>query len=276
MAILRKGKGIDYQLHEGKIIKQIYHLGKMYVPRWFKNATITAIEVVFGVEEYMLVISKTNGYLNAIAATDPARAQQIANFINEDPLLVCSLVETSKTRWLVFDGNEYIDTGFYPNQDSSFMVRVSNSSKDAYWFGAWNKAYASGAFSVCNDSTSVYSGYDGQGGGSGLTQGKSDFVIGLDKNIVKIKEEVFRTFDYTNFALNYSILIGAQNRVGKPFLSGSFYLASAKAKDNGADTREMYPFIRNGENGMLDILSGTFYPNANTQGSFTIQLTDKV
>lgn len=35
------------------------------------------------------------------------------------------------------------------------------------------------------------------------------------------------------------------------------------------------PFIRNGENGMLDIISGTFYPNANTQGTFTIALTPK-
>jgi hypothetical protein len=35
------------------------------------------------------------------------------------------------------------------------------------------------------------------------------------------------------------------------------------------------PFIRNGENGMLDIISGTFHPNANAKGSFTITLTDK-
>ena len=34
-------------------------------------------------------------------------------------------------------------------------------------------------------------------------------------------------------------------------------------------------FQHGGENGMLDIISGTFYPNANTQGSFTIALTDK-
>lgn len=37
--------------------------------------------------------------------------------------------------------------------------------------------------------------------------------------------------------------------------------------------RIMYPFIRNGEAGMLDILSGTFYPNVNTVGQFTIQLS---
>jgi hypothetical protein len=42
------------------------------------------------------------------------------------------------------------------------------------------------------------------------------------------------------------------------------------------DIAHFSPFIRNGENGMLDIISGTFYPNANTSGAFTIELTDKV
>ena len=67
---------------------------------WLLNATQQAILAAFGAEEGMVVISKTNDYLNAIAATDTQRAQQLADFIQEDPLLVCSLVETSKTRWL--------------------------------------------------------------------------------------------------------------------------------------------------------------------------------
>ena len=35
----------------------------------------------------------------------------------------------------------------------------------------------------------------------------------------------------------------------------------------------MYPFIRQGANGMIDTLTGTFYPNANTSGSFSIAYT---
>lgn len=45
--------------------------------------------------------------------------------------------------------------------------------------------------------------------------------------------------------------------------------------ENNMLVKYFLPFIRNGENGMLDIISGTFYPNANTQGSFTIALTPK-
>ena len=38
---------------------------------------------------------------------------------------------------------------------------------------------------------------------------------------------------------------------------------------------DVAPFLHNGESGMLDIISGTFHPNANTEGSFTIALTPK-
>lgn len=51
-------------------------------------------------------------------------------------------------------------------------------------------------------------------------------------------------------------------------------IGSCEISDNDTSIH-LTPFIRNSENGMLDIISGTFYPNANTQGSFTIALTDK-
>ena len=48
--------------------------------------------------------------------------------------------------------------------------------------------------------------------------------------------------------------------------------ALAKLKQGNTEL-EMYPFIRQGANGMIDTLTGTFYPNANTSGSFTIEYT---
>ena len=54
--------------------------------RYMTPATQQAILAAFGAEEGKAVITKTNDYLNAIAATDPQRAQQLADFINEDPL----------------------------------------------------------------------------------------------------------------------------------------------------------------------------------------------
>lgn len=51
------------------------------------------------------------------------------------------------------------------------------------------------------------------------------------------------------------------------------WFARFKYNEVGNGAREMYPFIRNGVNGMIDVLSGTFYGNANSSGSFTISET---
>ena len=74
---------------------------------WLVAATQQAIIAAFGAEEGIAVISRTNDYLNRIATTDPTRAQQLAMFINEDPMLVCSLVETSKVRYCESSGMAY-------------------------------------------------------------------------------------------------------------------------------------------------------------------------
>ena len=39
------------------------------------------------------------------------------------------------------------------------------------------------------------------------------------------------------------------------------------------DKGHFLPFSRKGTKGMIDTLTGTFYPNANTSGSFTIEYT---
>ena len=91
--------------------------------KWLMTATQQAILAAFGAEEGTQVIKATNDYLNAIAATDPARAQQISEFINEDPMLVCSLVETSKTR--ILDTNGAINTPLGVNSSSDTILKVT-------------------------------------------------------------------------------------------------------------------------------------------------------
>ena len=61
------------------------------VGMWLKYATRAAILAAFGVVDGKAVIKATNAYLNALAATDPTKASALAGFINEDPMLVCSL-----------------------------------------------------------------------------------------------------------------------------------------------------------------------------------------
>lgn len=72
---------------------------------WLLPATISAIFGAFG-NAGLAVIKATNAYLNGIAATDSTKAQALAGYINEDPMMVCSLglsVESviMPIRWLV-------------------------------------------------------------------------------------------------------------------------------------------------------------------------------
>ena len=61
------------------------------VKDWLSDATKAAILAAFGQDDGYAVLGATNAYLNALAATDPTKASALAGFINEDPMLVCSL-----------------------------------------------------------------------------------------------------------------------------------------------------------------------------------------
>ena len=91
--------------------------------KWLTHATQQAIIAGFGAEEGIAVIIRTNDYLNALAATDTQRAQQLAMFIQEDPLLVTSLVETSKVR--ILDTNGAINTPLGVTTSSKTALKVT-------------------------------------------------------------------------------------------------------------------------------------------------------
>ena len=124
--------------------------GQWVIAPWLKTATQQAIIAAFGAEEGIAVIIRTNDYLPQVALTDPTRAQQLAMFINEDPLLVTSLVETSKTRWLVNDGKPYIDTGFVPTKDTSIEIMYDKQGKENYPYSS-AVSYNSQSFETYNN-----------------------------------------------------------------------------------------------------------------------------
>ena len=244
-------------------------LGVQWViaPWHIAPATQQAILAAFGAEEGKAVITKTNDYLNAIAATDPARAQQLADFIQEDPLLVCSLVETSKTRWLVGDGKAWIDTGVptdnSTNLDIQFMLTnmdnnqcgiCSNGTFEIYFWGNNMEFHCSSNLILINDV-------------------KIDEAYRLE-----VEDGVYNFYRNGELATSGSRALGVQSRSVSLFALNrgtASYMSQAKINHVAIGGKDFLPFTRNNESGMLDIISGTFHPNANTQGSFTIAITDK-
>ena len=276
--ITHNGTYLLHATHHGMPIVAATMGGKMvFGGKWLPSATLQAIVAAFGAEGTE-VIAKTNDYLNRIATTDPQRALLLAGFINEDPMLVCSLVETSKTRWLDNGGTyAYIDTGLTTDKNCQYMkasvkVQFFKTSGTYYMlanstlnFNRNNQNIATGTIG------NIYTFSTGEPLDIYVLASPSTSKKGFGVNGV----EKISTFD-NPMPSAYKIFLfalGTDTLYSQTAERVTF--AHAKIEKDGVMLREMYPFIRNGVNGMLDIISGTFYPNANTEGSFTIALTPK-
>ena len=266
--------------HHGMRITAACLGGQWVMKPWLMTATAQAILAAFGAEEGMVVILRTNDYLNAIAATDHARALLLAGFINEDPMLVCSLVETSKTRWLVGDGVAYIDTDIAPSANCIFEVSMKVNVDATYCSNGCRIAYQNTMFA-----NQVYIG-SGQFAGAFFDVGANRILTGVMPTKgegYKYKLDCLNKKAYVNdseFAVNafagstLPIFLFGTNNNGAMSNGGEQDIDFASII-NGEDQHRYLPYNNGTESGMLDIISGTFHPNANTSGSFTIQITDK-
>lgn len=268
--ITHNGKYLSVATHHGMPIVAATMGGKMVYIQWLPLATQQAIVAAFGAEGTE-VIRKTNDYLNRIATTDSQRALQLANFINEDPMLVCSLVETSKVRYLYNVGNPYIDTGFVPTKDTSIDIMYNKQGKENYPYGS-GISYNSRSFETYNNE--LHFGY------SANVNNISNGIVHMWSNRNQYwwtngGEEYSYTFNPFNDTFPYTLYLWALHRASIITSKNELKMWFFKIYDNDQLVRHFVPCHHGNESGMLDIISGTFYPNANTQGSFTIQLTDK-
>ena len=246
--------------------------------KWLTHATQQAILAAFG-EEGMVVISKTNDYLNAIAATDPARAQQLADFINEDPLLVCSLVETSKTRWLVAPNKDaWIDTGWIP-RGKDFEIETIIKLRDT---SGWSQVYATkwtdNGIDHMYNGANTYFHTAGKNNTSGFDAYQVETPYRIVHNYTTISRGILGGIMQqvnTSATADFTTSLTLKLFHGDNYNNFNGYMQMFIRRQGGIEVQHLLPFTRNGESGMLNIISGTFYPNANTQGQFTIAITDK-
>lgn len=275
--ITHNGTYLSVATHHGMPIYAATMGGKMVIGGWLLPATLQAIVAAFGAEGTE-VIRKTNDYLNRIATTDLQRALQISGFINEDPMLVCSLVETSKTRWLVnsADGN-YIVTPFLPDYGITYGATVIQHSAEA------SKEYSVFGSRTTQSSSFLLQIMDGkwrsQCFGGWLTYGtaKLNVAYNVEFNFkgIKVDGTQIVSGDYKpSPAITDSIWLVVNNNANAPH--GSYFIGGYadfyRKDENGEITNRLVPFRRNGQMELLDILTGTL---ATRVGTFTEQLTSK-
>ena len=219
---------------------------------------------------------------------------QIVEFINQDPHLACSISPNSnKERWLVGDGKgaAYIDTGFVPTNNTSIAIklqftRLDANSQQSCLFGSrstynsnciswgWGNSYWNVTGDSCFTSWGKNPTYK-------MIQRPLDLLpheLLLDKGAYYIDGVLKHTYTSAAFTCPYNLyLFNLRQDAGllPNGLNSDGMITNVVVKEGDAIIREMYPCLYNGIAGMVDAISGTFHPNANTQGTFTIQITDK-
>lgn len=238
--------------------------------KWLEKATKAAILAAFGQTDGYAVLGATNAYLNALAATDKTKASALAGFINEDPMLVCSLglqpqgVEIP-IRWLKKTGGAYINTGWKCTASSGLYVRftliLSVVNSDYKVLGSLN------GMRVGPYSNNIRAAFDGWGTRASIS---SNVPFTVEQNSGTWKCGSTTWSSSKGNASTQDTYIFAMN--GEGGSSNTQWCSEFIAIKNG-EGREMYPFIRKiggvDKLGMIDVLSDTFYQNAGS-GAFSI------
>lgn len=265
------------------------------VGMWLKYATRAAILAAFGQTDGKAVIKATNAYLNGISATDPNKATALAGFINEDPMLVCSLglqpqgVEMP-IRWLVGDKNAYIDALYYskPTTKAKITYKCDQKLIWAATFGARNNTYENNAYSFWigwRSNTHCYSRSGNEKVGTQIVEIGKIYKAETDGLICKIYKGDTLLETITSTGRNDSC-------VGTWFLFSCNKAKSSTGKVSECTSKSVVAdfeilegmesikhFVVYKDNCMIDLnalgVEGKqiYYRNANTSGSFSIEYT---
>lgn len=265
---------------------------------WLGWQAVQAIVNAFGQTDGKAVIKATNAYLNQLAASGQAgkdKATALAGFINEDPMMVCSLgLEPELTtlpkmpiRMLITDGNAWLDTGWTATGGMKAKIKAKILSNRTYYFGSHNTSAQGGTndynrnqFYIPNVGTNN-ARYNVMGKTQNDVANKLVFGGFNEIECSAISGTGILKVNGTSTTFAYSGTLNPLNTVVLFY----YYYAPNQIDSEGTGcasielwnvndeaVREMYPFIRKVNNvatlGMIDVLHDQLYTNAGS-GSFT-------
>lgn len=254
-----------------------------FVKNMLTSATRAAILAAFGQTDGKAVIKATNRYLNQLAASDRDKATALAGFINEDPMMVCSLgleVQgvTMPIRYCVTDGVAYIDTGIVGTQNTHLRCKtilLEDTTVTVAIFGA-DINYVSRNFTAwLHWSTYDSVGFGGQQKNGSRTPLNVPFELDANKtHWTNTKLDGTPIWDITfntpsAFTTPSTMALFTYRRNGVPSVDTKRHGHAECEIEDGNTHKFFIPFIRNNVNGMLDLVGGTFYANAAASGTFT-------
>ena len=264
--ITHNGKQVTLAMRNRKAINLIARNGKAMFGEF--SAISFAAKAVILAEYGKQVWSDVRDY----AIAHP----QIVEFINQDPHLAASISPNSnKERWLVGDGKAYINTGIVPTATTGVKTKIKHK-QSIYNSFVFSAGGLDDRYAMYEQNNALVIWY--------VPNSYTATNVVCNKNLVveyNINKAV-RILDEQG-SLLYSKTL-AQKDCTAPLRTGSSLsqyptgvddYAYLIMEDADGIVANLLPCLYNGIAGMVDAISGTFHPNANTQGQFTIAVTDK-
>ena len=246
--------------------------------RWLKGATQQAILGAFG-DDGWAVIKATNEYLNGIAASDRDKATALAGYLNEDPMMVCSLgLEpqgvTMPIRYATGNGSgNYFQLGIVPTEDMSMKLKVCCTTNTTNRLFYVRNNYSDGSeYGFWVASNNVISAAWGRGAATKTIVFNSDGYVTLEvnKTEAKMNGEAFALPQGTLKTTTYPFVLPALNQTAGIYQEGhTNKIMSLEISKTGADYFFL-PIKRNGVMELLDVWSGNL---ATRTGTFTEEFT---
>lgn len=254
--ILKQGHTYEPMPHDGKTIWCIYRGGRCYYKYSpYSLAATQALKAAF--PQYWTAI-RDYGYAHP----------QLVPFINEDPMLICSLVEVGKTRWLVAGGEPsdiVTDIPFSDYNEIEWKWMQTSNSSSLMQFGSriGGSGSAGIIISLGKQIGNIIRIYNGNW--STIMSKTQDFIqydmkMNLSENKIYIDGVPYNhTFTTANKeAATFKIMDGCDANISHIIADGEIIVA---------------PFIRNNMAGWINLNDGSFY--SASKGAFTIAITDK-
>ena len=201
-----------------------------------------------------------------------AEHPELADIIAEWPPVINSLVQTGKRNWIYFNGSTYLKTGIFPSADREIIAIEKAEGVSGVFitiFGGQSEEYSSDSMVAQWHGHKWHVNIAGNSKIDGVHELNTIYNLKMNKTGFYVDDVLTITSDRTLTSGNRDIYLGACNTEGK--LSGEIfkgYIGEFIAKEGDVIIYHLLPFVRNGEEGFLNLVDNTFIKA--TIGQFTI------
>lgn len=267
----------SWQKNEAQFtLARLYEQGAAPVPAhdWLTNQTKATLITNFGQTDGQAIIDATNAYLDSLAVE---YATGLAGFINQDPMLVCSIdIEPTGVsmpiRWIVGGVDSWIDTLHTPT------ARVKTHTLFIPLDAAGPIVYSS-AISYERNTFECYPWGRLEINYGNSLKWLSNGLLELwsDANVFRYIEgtgaEQTHVFPAYSDTFPFDLALFASKRSSSPATPGSGYVRMAFYEMEDANNYKANFVPCTSLNGMLDLETLTLFPNQGT-GAFTEYYTE--